>query len=445
MGALTIPVVRSWQPAALGTAASGLRTVGEHLDHEVDALRSAMDTAATQWTGPAADAADAKVSGETRTARAVVDALDAARTALATGSTELTSTKSHLLSLVGSAQAQGLTVADDGSVSSPTLPPPTSQAEASARNQRQQALNDQAHAMATSISEALHAVESADTKTAGALAGIDIPASISSDVQALVERLRTSGDVMTALGGGAGAAALGLALKKAWTLFGKSKAFGSFLTNTFGQLKNYPGALRFLSGSAAEADAAAFARFATLGKGADAAMDMFRLGKVGGLMSKIPGLASVSRLAGKAFLPLTVVTGLMDTVTGGGYGGARGWATRGFGLAGAAGGGALLASGAGLVALGPVGLGIAGAAVLGYGAWTLGNYVYDHWGDITDFAGKAASWTADQAGAAWDATKNAAGWAGDQLSSAADTLGHAGSDVLHAGKSALDTVSFGLL
>lgn len=443
MAGLTISRVRSWEPATLQTSASSLRTVASKLEHEVSGLRTAMDTASQQWTGPAAQAASTKFAGEVRTGRSVVDALEAARTALSTGSSELTSTKSHLLTLVARAEHEGLEVGDDGSVTSPTLPPAESESALAARNQRQTALNQKAEAMSTSIGQALRAVDEADAKTATALTGIEVPASLSVEVQAMLERLRTSKDLVSALGSStAGALALAKSLKKAWSLFGKTKAFGSFLTNTFGQLKNYPGALRFLAGSSAEADIAAFARFATLGKGVDAAMDTFKFGKVGGLLSKIPGLAGVSRIAGKVFLPATVATGLIDTVTGGGYDGARGWATRGFGLAGAAGGGALLASSAGLVALGPVGVGIAGAAVLGYGAWTLGNYVYDHWGDITDFAGKAGGYIADGASAAWDATTGAVSeatdWAGDQLSSAADTA-------KDFGKSALDTVSFGLL
>ena len=48
--------------------------------------------------------------------------------------------------------------------------------------------------------------------------------------------------------------------------------------------------------------------------------------------------------------------------------------------------------------------------------WSLGTYVYDHWGDVEDFAGKA----------------------GD----VPDEVGHAGK---HAGKSVLKTATFGLL
>jgi hypothetical protein len=148
--------------------------------------------------------------------------------------------------------------------------------------------------------------------------------------------------------------------------------------------------------------------------------------------------SKAAKIAGKAFLPLTVATGLLDAATGGGYDGARGWATRGFGLAGAAGGGALLASSAGLLALGPVGAGIAGAAVLGYGVWTLGNAVYDNWDNITEFGGKALDWTGDRLADAGEGISKATDWAGDRLSDAGEGL----KDI---GKGAVKTLSFGLL
>ena len=122
--------------------------------------------------------------------------------------------------------------------------------------------------------------------------------------------------------------------------------------------------------------------------------------------------SSAARTFGKAFVPLTVATGAMDAFTGGGYDGARGWATRGFGAAGAVGGGALLASSAGLIALGPVGGAIAAGAVLGYGAWTLGNYVYDNWDSIEQFGSDAVNWTGDRISDAAGAVNDAKDWAG---------------------------------
>lgn len=144
-----------------------------------------------------------------------------------------------------------------------------------------------------------------------------------------------------------------------------------------------------------------------------ALLDVFMNGARDGGWMRYLGLGKVGRILGRAFLPVTIATGLWDAVTGGGYEGWRGWATRAFGLGGAAGAGALLLAGA---ALGPVGVAVAGGAVLLYGAWSLGNYVYDHWGQIRDFGsrvGSAVSGAVDSAGT----------WAGNQLSGLRDWAG----------------------
>ena len=69
-----------------------------------------------------------------------------------------------------------------------------------------------------------------------------------------------------------------------------------------------------------------------------------------------------------------------------------------------------------MIALGPVGLGIAGAAVLGYGAWSAGNYLWDHRQQIADFTTGAANWVGDTASDAYNATSDAVSdatnWAG---------------------------------
>ena len=93
----------------------------------------------------------------------------------------------------------------------------------------------------------------------------------------------------------------------------------------------------------------------------------------------VPVLGRPLTAVGRVFLPMTVLTGGIDVATGGGYEGWRDPVTRVAGAAGVAGGGALLLAGAGIIApLGPVGLAVAGAAVLGYAAWGLGNLVYDN-------------------------------------------------------------------
>ena len=167
---------------------------------------------------------------------------------------------------------------------------------------------------------------------------------------------------------------------------------------------------------------------------------VFMKGQANGGFARFLMGFKAAKIAGKAFLPLTVVTGLMDGVTGGGYDGGRGWATRGFGIAGAAGAGTLLASSAGLIALGPVGAGIAGAAVVGYGLWTARQRRLRPLGRHQGVRlqrrrrlGRRPKGRRLPGGAVSDA----ADWAGDRLSDAGDALAD-------AGKSTVKTLSFGL-
>jgi len=452
MATLTIPLVRGWDTGALITAADRLTTARADLDHEVQSLQAAMDVASVSWSGTAADAAAGRVATEVAAGRDVSAAVELARAALADGGAQLTTTRSHLLAVVSDAQALGFQVADDGAVRAPSLPPvmtaPGDTTALQERNAAQTGLNNQARAKATVIGDALTAVVLADQVTAAALQSVPVPASISGDVDAYLERLRGSDSALEALAAaGGGGWALVNSLKRAWGLFGRSRSYLSFLTATAGQLRSWAGAVRFATG--ASADATAFARFTMLGRAGQTAMPEFMFGRTGGLLSRIPVVGTAAKWAGRAFLPLTVVSGVVDVVTGGGYDGARGVTTRVAGAAGAIGAGALLASSAGLIALGPIGLGIAGAAVLAYGAWSLGNYVYDNWGAITDFTGRAAGWVGDRVSdtAGWvgdrasdagQALSSARDWAGDRLSDAGDAIGSAAEAVADTGKDLLD-------
>lgn len=450
---LTVAQVRGWDPARLETAARDLGVVAADLDHEVRAVESAMDTAARSWSGPAADAAASRVSREVTRGRELGQALESARRVLASGATQLTSTRSQLLSVVGDTRSQGFSVADDGSVTVPRTSPALSaprETVAELSGAEPEELEGRARQQADAVAQAMQAVADADRRTATSLAEVDIPSSMRAEVEASLERLRTSGDLMTALGPVAGAVALGYSLKKAWKVFGKSRAYGSFLGSTFGALRHYPRALRFFvgPGPARSADLAAYLRFQRHATAMRAAQTEFHIGG-GGLLARIPGLGGVSRAMGKAFLPVTVVTGLGDAVTGGGYDGARGWATRGFGLAGAVGAGGMLAMSAGVLASNPVGWAVAGGAVLAYTAWSVGNYVYDHWGEISDFAGRAAGWVGDRAGVAGQAVSSATDGAVRRLDDAANAAGEAADRVVDAagdlGKGALRVASPGVL
>lgn len=424
MSALTIPQVRTWRPGELDAAARSVGEAATVVDEQARGVARSLEQALTEASGLWAAAAAERAADEARTGARLADALELARAALRDGAVDIGHARTALFATIAAAEAEGFSVADDGSVTAPTLPPvmttPGAAASAAAERQAQQdRLNDRAGVLAGDIGTALTAVATADARTADALGGVEIPQTLESAVEAYVERALTSRDLLGSLGTAGGALALGLTLKKAVGLFGRSKSFLDFLRASSAPITDYQTFLRNLGA-------------------ADDAMDAFIHGRADGGFARFLVGSRTARLLGKGFLPLTVATGFLDVHSGGGYDGARGWATRGFGVAGVVGGGALLASATPLVALGPVGLGIAGAAVLGYGAWSLGNYVYDHWDDIEEFGSAAIDWVGDRAGDAYEAAGSAVDWAEDRLSDAGDALADAGS-------SALSTVSFGLL
>lgn len=425
MSALTIPVVRSWRTEVLDTAASDLAQISEAMDVQVSRLRRSLERALEDADGRWSVSAAERASEEARTGARLAAAVDDAQSALRAGAADLGSARRVLLDRIDTARTAGFSVADDGAVTAPTLPPVVSAPEDAAaalaeRNERQRLLNNQAIAIATEIASALAAVETTDALVASKLNDISVPQTLLSAVDAYLERAASTGDLLEALGkAGAGAAALALTLKNALQIFGKTSALASFLRASAAPITDYAALLRNFSA-------------------ADDALNVFMRGQANGGFARFLMGSQAARLAGKAFLPLTIASGLFDGITGGGHDGARGWATRGFGLAGAAGAGTLIAASAGLVALGPVGVGIAAAAVIGYGAWTAGNFIYDHWDDIQDFGSAASDWVGDRLHDASDAVNSAKDWAGDRLSDA-------GGSIVDAGKTTVSTLSFGLL
>ena len=426
---LTIDAVRAWRPEALAEAAIGVGKAHEAVDAEVKAAKAAVSRLTAVWHGTAADAAADRMAKEATTGFALADALEHARAALQTGSSDLGAARSALLSTVASVQGEGFTVAPNGAVTPRTLPPVMTEpgdptGAAAARDAEQRKLNSAAQDHAAQIGTALAVVAVADQHVAESLAKVDVPQTLESAVQAYLQRALDSHDLLGSLGSvGAGGVALAMMIKKGIGTATKGSAYLSFLKASFAPITDYGTMVK---------------NFAK----ADEMLDIFSNGATnGGILRFVVG-AKAATAVGKVFLPLTVLTGGIDAVTGGGYEGGRGWATRGFGAAGALGAGALLASGAGLIALGPVGLGIAGAAVLAYGAWSLGNLVYDNREAIGDFFQSVGGHIADGASAAWNATTGAVSDATDWAS---DRLDDAGDAVADVGKGALHVVSLGFL
>ena len=283
-----------------------------------------MDEALGGWSGAASDAAAERAAEMARTGYKLADALETARKALSTGATEIGRSRTHLLNVISSAREQGFTVSSDGAVTARTLPPVmTTPGDAGgaldARNAEQERLNDRAGEIAGDIARALQQVSDADGRTAEKLTGIEIPQTLESAVDAYLERAWASKDLIGALGATAvGGLALAQTLKNSFKLFGKSKALLNFLKSSSAPISDYATFLRNMGA-------------------ADDAIAEFMKGKSNGGFARFLVGAKRARFLGKVFLPITVLTGAMDAVTGGGYDGARGWATRGFGAAGAVG------------------------------------------------------------------------------------------------------------
>lgn len=430
-GTLTLEVVRSWRPEALSEAATKVSTAQEAVDAQVRAARSAMARLTEQWDGEAARAGAERMAKEATTGFELADALDAARAALSSGATDLSRARSTVLSTVDAATAGGFQVAGDGRVTAPTLPPvmtaPGDPDGAGARRDSQQrALNDEAQVHADAIATALGDVATVDQQVADRLAAVEVPQTLRSAVDAYLQRAFESKDVIGALGAvGAGGVALAQVIQGVMKTVGKSRAYLQWWQASTAPVTHYQALLDNI-------------------RKADQAADVFMNGKPmnPAIASRLnPRIVAGFRMLGKAFLPVTLVTGGIDAATGGGYEGARGWATRGFGLAGAAGAGTLIAMGTGLLASNPVGWAIAGGAVLAYGAWSLGNLVWDNREAIGDFfqaaGGKIADGWNATTGAVSNAVSDAADWAGEQVDKAKDA-------VADFGKGALDVLSGGL-
>lgn len=121
-------------------------------------------------------------------------------------------------------------------------------------------------------------------------------------------------------------------------------------------------------------------------------------------------------LFGRLAWPLTVVMGVKDLITGGGYDGWRGTMTKIMGAVGAAGGvvlgvAALAAAGVIGVTVAPVVLAGAGIAVAAYGLWSAGNAIVDNWDTIKGWGSSVKS----GASSAWNGVRTGARSAGDSI------------------------------
>lgn len=110
------------------------------------------------------------------------------------------------------------------------------------------------------------------------------------------------------------------------------------------------------------------------------------------------------RFLGRAAPVVSLGLAAKDLYTGGGYEGGRQWATRGYALAGVAGGAATVALGLGVVAATPLVVGVAVVGGVVYAAGSLINYAIDNRESIARAYDVSTNWVADRFR---DATRNA--------------------------------------
>ena len=290
-----------------------------------------------------------------------------------------------VLVAVGRARAAGFEVGDDGRVAAPPAPLPPADVPPAERlgwsvapEQLEEAARTEALRAAheAEVGWALAAVAATDEAVADTLTGLDFPETLPSLVAAHQARTHLlGGDPVAALGTAGGAVVVARLASDTRSLVTEGR-----------RLHHY----------------ADLARQGAPRPVLDDARRTFAYGA-----ARHPLL----KLAGRASMAGTIASGIGDTFTGGGYDGARGWATRGFGAAGAVGAGVVMAGSV----LAPAVVVVGGVAVLAYGAWTAGNYAVDHWDQVEDAWQAADTWADEQRRQAADQLLDAVGWAGERL------------------------------
>ena len=129
MSALSISLVRSWRPDALDGASAAVGQASDAVDREARSVGRALENALAGAGGYWASAASDRAAEEAKTGAQLADALDLARTALRNGATDIGEARTRLLDSIAAAEGEGFKVADDGSVTAPTLPPVMSSPE----------------------------------------------------------------------------------------------------------------------------------------------------------------------------------------------------------------------------------------------------------------------------------------------------------------------------
>jgi len=384
----SLATVSGWRPGSLVAAADRLVGAAASVSDDAAACRRHLGDAVDDAGGAWATTARSRADQEARRGQALADALTGAATALRSGAEALDRARGVLLAAVDHAQAAGFGVSAEGRVVAPAQPPPPADLAPLdqlgwevAPEQREAArlVEDRRAAHEAEIAGALAGAAAADEALADSVAGLEIPETLPSMLAAHQARTQLlGGDPVAALGTAGGAVVVARAAND-------TRSF----VNGGRRLHRY----------------ADLARQGAAGP----VLEDARRGVAHGT-SRNP----VLKVLGRVSMPLTIVSGAEDTLTGGGYDGARGWATRGFGAAGAVGAGVVMAG----AVLAPAAVVAGGAAVLAYGAWTTGNYVVDHWDQVEDAWEAADEWVEEQRDEAVEEVGQAVDWAHERLDAA---------------------------
>ena len=164
----TIPQVESWNPQTLVAAGSAMQTAGTALADRLAEVDLAVDRCAQTWVGDASAAASMSAVSEVLTATASRRATDTVGEAMVTQGEMLGVYRRVVLEVRDAAGRNGMSVAPDGSVTSPTVPGTNDDAF---RLVLQGLLDRQAADFQTSLKENLAQCGSALTALRSALAG----------------------------------------------------------------------------------------------------------------------------------------------------------------------------------------------------------------------------------------------------------------------------------
>lgn len=119
----TIPHVESWNPQSLVAAGGAIKAVGAALTDRLAEVDLAVDRSASTWVGDASAAASMRAVAEVLTATASKRAADAVGGAMITQGETIDAFRTTVLNIRDAAvDLHGMSVAPDGTVTSPTVP-----------------------------------------------------------------------------------------------------------------------------------------------------------------------------------------------------------------------------------------------------------------------------------------------------------------------------------